>query len=217
MQAGRDVFMRQRNAILLRSVIVIFSLGSLVSVSGLAKEPPKASGKRAAIAAGKKIYDTTCGSCHPRGGAAINPKKTVAGSPILASKAALRSFLEKHSSPMPTYVEIARNDTDLSNLYEYAKTFNKPVQLPDVVKGTPEFAGKKIYDNSCGSCHPGGGAAINPKKTIAGSTILTSKAALKAYLEKHSSPMPTFSTIARSETDLQHLYAYIKMFAKPAP
>jgi mono/diheme cytochrome c family protein len=112
--------MRTHNTIVLISITLPLSLSMLAPLSGNAGESAGANSKT--LPAGRKLYDATCAACHPAGGNIINPKKPVKGSAMLASKTALKSYLEKPTASMPPFPAIAGNKDKLENLYSYVKT-----------------------------------------------------------------------------------------------
>ena len=63
----------------------------------------------------------SCEPCHQTGGNMIDPEKKIVNSKNLASKAKFRAFLAGQHAQMPPWKTIIRNDSDLTQLYEYVK------------------------------------------------------------------------------------------------
>lgn len=68
---------------------------------------------------GAKLYDTSCGGCHPNGGNVLNPGKPVKGSPKLLDFPAFLSWIRSPSASMPAFPESAIREEEALALYNY--------------------------------------------------------------------------------------------------
>lgn len=72
---------------------------------------------------GGKIFSENCAGCHANGGNQLDPKKPVKGSKELATKQGFKDLLNKPKGAMMTpFPQIAKNDADLTALYNYCKS-----------------------------------------------------------------------------------------------
>lgn len=123
------------------ALIGIVSFGLLIALSANAqteketeKSKSKASTKSSTakkkidskIERGAKLFGTHCASCHALGGNTITPNKPVKGSPVLATLATFKSYLNEPIGNMPHYEHLITDEKLLSDLRAYARSLDQP-------------------------------------------------------------------------------------------